>query len=182
MSVIDVAPLARIPVSIEGEWVGHPTRGYRDWQGCARAAVPIVGVSLLVDPHGVQWHLSGRPEADGLEVRFLLSPYDRGYRDLQVYFDLGGVGARTRTTVPTSGYRPDIVTGEFTTGRIHPLARIEGEPEVRMLALFLVRSQTRTKRCGLWHIKPALVEGMGEPWRSILTHRRAGTLPLGSVE
>lgn len=164
--------VSRIDVSIQGSWTG---REHRDWRGTAASSEPCVAVSFLRSEGHVEWCQSQRAIENTICLRLALFPYDASNLDVQVNFSIGGGGRRWRSLLPDCKYRPAIPQS-FTvrTGDVFVFATIEGKPRMDLLGLFLVRRDVKSARNGVWHIRPDLIEGAGQPMRQILLHGRAG--------
>lgn len=164
--------LRQITVTVDGTWDTAASRD--DWHGRARAADPIVALTL--NGFG-RWAKSERPLTDGsLAVRLLLMPYEKERGDVQVNFSVGGGHALSRTTVE-SDYRPSIEKiAAFRTGQIGSFATVKGSHKVSLSVLFICRSDVRIGRNGLWNLRPNHRESVSEPWRLALSYGRSGTL------
>ncbi len=170
---ISISGVARLPVTISGKWSTPPKR---DWQGLASSVEPIVAVSFLRCNGRVEWCLSERPTGNAIEVRLALLPFDERAVDTQVNTSIGGGGSRRyRSILPSPGYHPTIpIIGSFETGRIMLISRIEGDPCIDFLGLFLARWDTKTGRDGIWHIRPHFREILPKLMLVPLTYGRTG--------
>src|SRR5437899_829067 len=112
----------RVAVSIEGTWVNHPTRGYRDWHGVASCEEPLVGMSLMTVGGAVEWAKASDTDVQ-LRVRFLLSPWDNQRPEVQVAFAVGDSGVR-HWQIPAISReeRPSIAPVRAETGQVVRLA------------------------------------------------------------
>jgi hypothetical protein len=167
--------LTEEPVVVRGDWIQRPT-GYRDWRGQAVCAQPMVGLALMVTCHGIEWVKSDRPIGNAVEVRILLAPPDSVSPDVGVCFGLQCAGPRSRTRWPSSNYLPSITMGNCMTGQFMLISYIEGNPPLELWGLYIVKSDVRGSRNGLWRVRKERAVRMDEPWQLILTYGRAGTI------
>jgi hypothetical protein len=169
---ISISGVARLPISISGKWSTSPKR---NWKGFASCIESIVAVSFLRCNGRVEWCLSERPTGNEIEVGLALFPFDESALDIQVNVSIGGGGRRYRSILPSPGYYPTIpMINSFETGRIMLISRIEGDPSIDFLGLFLARWDTKTGRDGIWLVRPRLREMLPEQMLVPLTYGRTG--------
>jgi hypothetical protein len=169
---ISISGAARLPVTISGTWSSTPKR---DWQGFASSVEPIVAISFLRCNGRVEWCLSERPTGSRMDVGLALFPFDMRGIDVEVNLSIGGGGRRYRSILPKPGYYPTIpMTASFETGRTILISRIEGDPCIDFLGLFLAKWDTKTGRGGIWHIRPHLRQSLPDRMLAALTYGRTG--------
>jgi len=152
--------LSRIQVSISGAWLPLPKR---DWKGHAACSEPFVGVAILESPASAEWCISVR---DDSEVRLAIFPYDQDGLDVEVTFSLGQGGRRWRTWVCSPTYFPVIRSSlVIETGRVVTFCTVEGEPQIELKALFVARRDVKSRRNGVWHIRPELADSLPLPFQ-----------------
>jgi hypothetical protein len=164
--------LKQVPVTIKGGW--SDTR-HADWRGTAHAPEPIVAVVFLTDGQEIHWSKSERAGHEDAEVRLALFWGDRAGVEVQASFSVNGGQRSSNTLLPFFGWRPELQErASCTTGQLSPFARIEGDPSLDFHTLFILASQVKVVRNGLWRIKPEVEAQLQEPLRGILTRRRTG--------
>ena len=168
-----VGSLTPLPVMVDGQWLSPPER---DWQGQITAEEPVVAVLFLVVGTACYWTRSERRGQS--QVDLVLFPYDKAGCDVQVNYSVSGGNRRCRTRVPSATYVPVLPPHhEFRCGSVQSFARVEGNPTVDLLILFLARRDVRSARCGLWHLRKGSLDSiLDESLRRILTYGRRGRL------
>ncbi len=171
---ITIPRVAKLPVQISGNWAPPPKR---DWRGFAIADEPIVAVTFLRCEGHIEWCLSERQNVNMIEVRLALFPYDKNGVDVSVNVCIGGGGRRYRSLLQSFEYRPEIpLTDSFETGHIVCISRIQSEPSIDFLGLFLARRDVKIARCGIWHLRPRLRAGVPNQLSMVLSYGRTGRL------
>jgi hypothetical protein len=168
----------QIAVRLTGVPESHPTSAYRQWVGSVEATDPIVALVIIVSGSEVLWTRSTHHTTTSLETRILFSPYDSGARDVQVSFGISDAIAYGRTVLESALIHPAPKVGEYVTGRVVDIARIQGKPLCELKALFMLRSDVKSVRKGVWHARVEHVMSVDEPWKSILTYGRTGKVNL----
>ncbi|MEE9365731.1 MAG: hypothetical protein V3W44_03495 [Dehalococcoidales bacterium] len=169
-----VPGVSRIPVTISGEWPAPPKR---DWRGVASSEEPIVAIAFLRWQHHVEWCLSSCTEdgAIDIETRLALFPYDKAGLDVQVNVSIGRGGRRWRSLVASPTYQPTIpAVSPVETGTVALLSRIEGNPTIDFLGLFITKRDTKCRRNRIWHLRPCFHESLPVQLRAPLTYGRTG--------
>jgi len=167
-----------ITVTLTGVPTSHPTSGYRQWVGNAEAAEAIVALVIIVSGNHVSWTRSTHHASNSLETHILFSPFDTEGRDVQVSFGISDAIAYGRTTLESALIHPSPKVGRYVTGHVADVARINGDPICELKVLFMLRSDVKSVRKGVWHARVEQMLSVDEPWRSILTYGRTGKLTL----
>jgi hypothetical protein len=175
---ISLPGLVPVPAVVSGDWMAHPTKGYRDWRGQVTSERPVVGLALLARGESVDWVKSPRQMVGGVEVRLMLGPYDSHFRDVQVSVGIGYSGTGSRMTVPSAEYRPAIETGPCKAGQFTLVSRVEGDQRLEFWILLVAKSDIRGSRNGLWRVRDNVVAGIGAPWNRVLTYGRTGIVTV----
>ena len=163
------------PAALVGDW--YPEPGRWRWEGTARAREPLVGVIFCDDQSGsIRWARSDHRASDaGLPVVLHLS---RIGTQLWLYAGVGRPAGRgfvqARTTVQE--FAPPTVTSAVRSGELLRLATTPGEPSIGISILLLSRKDVRSRRLGLWGVKPVLLGALQDPWRTVLQYGRSGVL------
>lgn len=171
---ITIPGVSRIPVSLSGDWSAPPKR---DWRGVASAEEPIVAITFLRRQHHIEWCLSRCAEEDAIDIetRLALFPYDKLGLDVQVNVFIGHGGPRSRSLVASPTYQPTVsAVSPIETGKVSLLSRIEGDPTIDFLGLFITKRDTKGGRNGIWHIRPCFHESLPAQLRVPLTYGRTG--------
>jgi len=168
----------QIAVRLTGVPQAHPTSGYRQWVGSVEAADPIVALVIIVSGNEVSWTRSTHHASTSLETHILFSPFDSDGRDVQVSFGISDAIAYGRTTLESALIHPSPKVGHYVTGHLADIARINGDPICELKALFMLRSDVKSVRKGVWHARVEHVVSVDEPWKSILTYGRTGKVTL----
>ena len=169
--------LDRMPVTITGAWYPEPQR-WR-WEGLARASEPLVGIVLCEQSRVLRWARSDHRASDsGLPVA--LFAHRHGSR-IWIYAGIGrpsGRGLVQAQAVAPSSDRPTIVLDTAVTGNIVPLARLPADATLTISVVLISRRDVRSRRVGLWGVRPSLLCDIGEPWRAVLQYGRTGELRM----
>jgi hypothetical protein len=172
---LNAATLTRLPVRLKGGRRDE-ARGWH-WAGRWEAEVPLVGLVMCEQAGVIHWARSHhRASRAGLEV--LLHCTTRNLR-LWAYCGLGPPSGRAFVQGYTDQNKPElpwIEGGAGSTGEVLRLARIAGEPALSLHVLLVARDDARSRRLGLWGVKPRLLEGVEEPWKSVLRYGRTGQI------
>lgn len=168
----------QIAVKLTGVPQPHPTSGYRQWVGTVEAADPIVALVIIVSGNEASWTRSTHHASTSLETHILFSPFDTDGRDVGVSFGISDAIAYGRTILESALIHPAPMVGEYLTGQIVDIGRIQGKPICELKALFMLRSDVKSVRKGVWHARVEHVMSVDEPWKSILTYGRTGKVTL----
>lgn len=167
-----------IAVTLKGVPTPHPTSGYRQWVGNFDAAEPIVALVIIASGNDVSWTRSTQYGSNSLETRILFSPYGTDGRDVGVSFGISDATAYGRTILQSALIHPAPEVGEYVTGHVVDIARIQGNPICELKALFMLCSDVKSVRKGVWHARVEHVLSVDEPWKKILTYGRTGKVSL----
>jgi len=129
----------QIAVRLTGVPQAHPTSGYRQWVGSVEAADPIVALVIIVSGNEVSWTRSTHQASTSLETRFLFSPFDSDGHDVQVAFAISDAIAYGRSILESALIHPAPEVGEYVTGHVVDIVRIQGKPICELKALFMLR-------------------------------------------
>ena len=175
--MFEATKLDRLPVTLTGAWYPEPQR-WR-WEGLAQARESLVGIVLCQQSGVLRWARSDhRASEAGLPV--VLSLTHHGSR-IWTYAGVGrpsGRGLVQAQPVGASLHRPPILSDTALSGEIVPLAELSGDAGLRISFLFLTRRNVRSRRLGLWGVRPPLLCDLSEPWRNVLQYGRTGELQL----
>ncbi len=171
--------LRSIAVKGEGDWVNGPKR---QWRGAAKGEKPLIALIMCEVGDALIWTKSERHGPQGeLTINMLISHYDADGCRVQVNYGLGGIHARANTTVASAEYRPELPASfEVKTAEINKLASVKGEPDMDFYALFLCADEAEFSESGSWTVKQSYVDGLQEPFRSILVGGRFGELDMSA--
>lgn len=174
---IELAPLTRLDVRVEGQWQPGPSR---EWRGEASGDEPIVSVLFLAAEGAVRWGKSAPASAKGPHgVRLSFHAYEPADLFVQLGVSVPGAMHAHAITLESASYRPEIpARAALRTGAILRLATVVATPSVDVLALFLAARDVKVGRNRLWHVRPALAEGISDPFKRMLTYGRSGRFDL----
>jgi hypothetical protein len=172
----ELTPLTRFDLRVEGQWQAAPAR---QWHGKVSGEEPIVSVLFLVTEAAVRWGKSAPANAEGQDVQLAFHGYDSSDCFVQLAASVPGIVLTYAITLESASYRPEIPASvALRTGTIQRLAKVVATPGVDVLALFLAARDVKVGRNRLWHLRPALAEGIPDPIRKLLTYGRAGELDV----
>lgn len=168
---LTIPSLKCLSVTITGDWLSLPKR---DWRGCVVCEEPIVGIAILETPTNTTWAISGRHSS---EVGLLIGRYDKIGCDVQVSFSVGRGISYWRTLVASSNYIPDIPSKmTLLTGSVSKFCVVDGQPNVTLKVLFIAKSDVKSGRNGIWHVRTKLQDDLPLPMHQMLTYGRTGTV------
>jgi hypothetical protein len=175
--VFEDTKLNRLPLRMTGAWFPQ-AQGWR-WDGLALASEPLVGLILCEQSGVLRWARSDhRASQAGLPVTLTVTHH--GSR-IWIFAGVGRPSGRglvqAQTAVETFD-RPIFLVDEAVTGEVVPLWSISGEAALTISVLLLSRRDARSRRLGLWGVRPSLLGDFGEPWRAVLRYGRTGELRL----
>jgi len=161
----------RLPVVLAGAWKS-PAR--LSWEGGATCSEPMVAVAFLRCGHHVDWGLSCRSDSPTIETGILFACREAD-RFVQVNFSINGGGLRWTSLLPSSTYRPIIpANSRLETGTVGIIARVEGEPIIDLLGLFIAKTDTIGGRNRIWHLRPQYHDRLPPVLKRPLTYGRSG--------
>jgi len=150
---------------VENRWRAAPSESQRSL------------VVFVQDESGIWWCKSERARTDGSEVHLTLPWYDRVGRDVQVLFSVGRGGRASRVTLRSPNDLPVMPSvTQLATSFITQLVRVQGDRDVGCSVLFIVASEVKVGRTGLWRVRSPISERIPEPYRTVLTRSRTGRL------
>ncbi len=163
--------LQSVPVQLRGAWSENK---HADWRGIATSSTPLVGIAFIDVDGDIEWCKSER-DSSTLELRLALFPHDVTGMDVQVNFTVFDGGRRSRTTIPSPSYRPELPdVRELQTGTIYRFATVSGTPRVSTYFILVVRDDAESSRSTLWRVRRRLESHIEEPFRQWFTHGRTG--------
>ena len=175
--MFEVTKLDRLPVTLTGAWYPEPRR-WR-WEGLAQAGEPLVGIVLCQQSGVLRWARSDhRASEAGLPVVLSLAHHGS---QVWTYAGVGrpsGRGLVQAQPITAPLHRPKILSDTAVTGEIVALAHLPEDGGLRVSFLFLSRRNVRSRRLGLWGVRPPLLCDLHEPWRTVLQYGRTGELQL----
>jgi hypothetical protein len=185
------------PVDLRGEWSQASRRTYKSdaqsgtgsgpfvevvdlrWRGALTCDTAISGIAFLAVADTLYW-VKASEASPSLAVGVSLHAYPE-------YTDRGATfAARLADTslpgVPVPGSANLIEAclvqpGMFTTGRV---ARVARASSASFFVLLMQRSCVRMGRKRLWRLREEFAASLPDAARQLLTHRRTGTVHLGS--
>jgi len=173
--VFETTKLDRLPETLTGAWYPEPRR-WR-WEGLAQAGEPLVGIVLCQQFGTWRWARSDHRASDaGLPVILSLTHHGSRIWTCAGVGRPSGRGLVQAHPVTASFDRPTILSDAAATAEIVPLTRLSGDGALEISVLFLSRRNVRSRRLGLWGVRPPLLHDLGEPWRAVLQYGRTGEL------
>jgi hypothetical protein len=168
----------RLRVSLTGNPVVHSAAGYRAWHGTFKADEPIVALAMTISGTHVSWTRTSHRGTPSLETRIQFSPYDEEGLGVSVTFTILDALTASRVVVDSMQTQPAPILKSFSTGELVQIAKVDAEPMCELMALFLARRDVASVRNGVWHARGNVVAPMSEPWRTILTYGRTGSVEI----
>lgn len=172
--------LKRVDVSLTGGWRDDPppswSAGRPAWAGVAIAAEPIVALFFAETRSEIRWLRCRKQNAAYL-------PVDIGYSS-DSYGEQRVVtcGGLRESAWFKPGDRPILTFfPTFRTGELIQLAVMPHDTETRFFMLVIARSDTRGRRCGLWHLRKSLRDQATNGWDRAFAYGRTGKWPKDSV-
>jgi len=166
-----LADFAEHDVSLSGKWTDY--HGQRRFIGRLDNAAPLRLASFVASGKGFWYAKSGRLYTETFGVDLLLHP-TYGGESIQVILTTGSViNSRARMKTSRRIEIPDRF--EFKTGHLVDWAPPDAVgPTIRLLAI--AAEDLKTRRCGIWGVKPKYLPAVPEPWRPMLTKTRHGRI------
>jgi hypothetical protein len=90
------------------------------------------------------------------------------------------IGNSVNTGAVSEGllFLADELPMTFRTGQAFTFGTdAQNKPFIYLMAI--AKADIKSKRCGIWAVKPRLLEGMDEPWLHVLSPTRHGFVHLG---
>jgi hypothetical protein len=167
---------SKIPVTLTGGPVTHPTTGYRLWRGQFTADEPIVALAMVLSGNTLYWTRTSHRGTSSLETSILFAPHDEAGLNIRVGFSILDATAISNTCVGSLQDYPTPLLRSFSTGELVDVATISTNQTCTLKALFLLRRDVASVRNGVWHARASMIDGVLDPWRTILTYGRAGKI------
>lgn len=163
--------LATQQLTIKGLW--HEDDQYLRFTGTISSSAPFVILSLL--KCGEMYHYMKHKKSDVLEVPLDLYqskfPHDNRYQPIL------SIGHAVNTGTISEGrlFLADELPMMFHSGQVFPFATdTQHQPFICLVAIAKV--DIKSKRNGIWAIKPRLLDSVDEPWRHIFSKTRHGVI------
>jgi len=165
-------------IELRGEWVHHPTKGYRDWRGRIVAPHEWLAVTLLRVGDRVSWVKSTAMDSvEKHDVRLLISPPEQAI-GTAISYGIAGAVARYNLSAMDPGILSLFpATTELRAGEIFWLATAPGAVDLGLGGIIIRRDDTDRLRKGLWRIRGA-TSGLSSVLRDMLAYGRVGVVPL----
>jgi hypothetical protein len=160
-------------LTIDGSW--HEDDHYLRFTGAIASSAPFVILSLL--KHSETYHYIKHKKSDALDVPLDLFqgkfPHDNRYQHSLMIGHAVNTGAVSEGRLFLSADLPMT----FQSGQVFPFATdMQQHPFIYLVAIAKV--DIKSKRNGIWALKPRLLEGVDEPWRSVLSRTRHGFIQM----
>lgn len=168
-------------IDLSGEWVHHPTRGYRDWRGTITAPFEWLGVALLRIGATVSWTKSSAIDAPAMpHVRLLISPPEDA---IGTSISFGIAGTVAQYNLPTMD--PELVVSmpshvQFYPEKVFWLSAPEAV-DLGLGGIIVRRDDTERLRKGLWRLK-GVTGSISSALRDMLAYGRVGKIALACLE
>ena len=158
-------------ITINGSWQSDEHR--LQFIGNIVSSAPFVVLSLL--KRGDSFHYMKHRKSDALEIPLDLHqgkfPHQNRYQHSLM------IGASVNTGAVSDGRL--FLAGElpmtFHSGELFAFGTdVQNRPFIYLMAI--AKADTKSKRCGIWAVKPRLLEGVDDPWLNVLTKTRHGLI------
>ena len=160
-------------IIINGSW--HIDDRQLQFTGHISSSEPFVVVSLL--KCGDEYHYIKHRKSNNLDVPLNLHqgkfPHQNRYQHTLM------IGHSVNTGAVSNGrlFLANELPISFHTGQLFAFATdTQNEPFIYLLVITKV--DIKSKRCGIWAVKPRLLEGIEEPWLNLLSRTRHGSIRL----
>jgi hypothetical protein len=168
-------------IDLCGDWVHHPTKGYRDWRGTIVAPYEWLAVALFRVNDTVSWIKSsamvGREEHD---VRLLVSPPEQRI-GTSISYGIAGTAARYNlSTMEPEVFSSIPASCAVTPGKPFWLATASVSVDLGLGGIIIRRDDTERLRKGIWRPKEAS-SGLSSALREMLAVGRVGATPLATL-
>lgn len=169
-------------VEIAGEWVAHPTRGYRDWTGTIIAPEAVVAVTLVRVGELVRWAKGDKRGSP--EVRLLIAPIEKERPlDLSLTYGLTAGGIRFGISAASDDYRPSMPARiEVPFGKVFWHTRMDEDAKIELGGIIFRRADVKGLRMGLWRPRFSLGNTLSPRLRELLARGRTGNSPVQAFE
>jgi hypothetical protein len=156
-------------LTIDGSW--HEEDQYLRFTGIIASSAPFVILSLL--KYGETDHYMKHNKSDALEVP--LDMYQSKFPHDNRYQPLLSIGHSVNPGTVSEGrlFIQDKLPMTFHSGHMFAFATdAQNQSFIRLLAIAKV--DIKSKRNGIWALKPRLLDGVDESWRAVLSKTRHG--------
>lgn len=100
-------------------------------------------------------------------------PHQNRYQHILIIGNSANTGAISEGRL----FLADELPMTFRTGRLFTFATdFQNQPFIYLLAI--AKMDIKSKRCGIWAVKPRLLEGVDEPWLNVLSRTRHGFIQI----
>jgi len=172
--------ITRVPVELSlGSYPFKQPDRTRDWVGHLKSVVPFVSISLFETSNQITWCQSNNRAELESEVCVYVRESKDPKKALLIYSSGRHSGLNRYVTFPSPNYLPKIHSGTFETGQVIQIASCESVPKVTLSVLTLTRSDVKSGRNGIWHIREEFVPLLKPPWSEILVRGRNGSFSSG---
>ena len=159
--------------TIDGSW--HGDERQLQFAGIVSSSEPFVILSLL--RCGEAFHYMKHSKSSDLEVSLNLYqskfPHQNRYQHILMIENSVNTGAVSEGRL----FLSDELPMTFHSGQLFTLATdSQHQPFIYLLAIAKV--DIKSKRCGIWAVKPRLLDEVEEPWLNILSLTRHGFIRI----
>jgi hypothetical protein len=156
-------------LTIDGSW--HEESQYLRFTGTIASSAPFVILSLL--KQGDTYHYMKHKKSDALDV--LLDLYQSKFPHDNRHQPILTIGHAVNTGTVSAGrlFLADALPMTFHTGQVFTFAT-DSQQQPCICLVAIAKVDITSKRCGLWALKPRLLDSVDEPWRHVLTRTRHG--------
>jgi hypothetical protein len=119
-------------------------------------------------------------KSDALEVP--LNLYQGKYPHQNRYQHTLMIGHSVNTGTVSEGrlFLSDELPMTFHTSQLFTFG-IDAQNEPFIYLLAIARADIKSKRCGIWAVKPRLLEGVDEPWLNAFSRTRLGWMRIADA-
>jgi hypothetical protein len=158
-------------LSIAGEWLSNTSH---EWKGEIEYVEPLFSISFLESADSIKWIKSDNEKTNGHRIGIKLF---RQINQNEVQFSFNFNNSVDRMwTIPNLPNDKPIIYNKCDIGKICLIAEMNGNPNLKLYALFIPRSITKIGKNGLWHLKEELLEDVPNSYKDILRFGRTGKL------
>lgn len=161
------------PLTIDGSW--HEEDQYLRFTGTIASSAPFVILSLL--KYDDAFHYMKHKKSDALDVS--LDLFQGKFPHQNRYQPILSIGHAVNTGTVSEGrlFLADEMPMTLHTGQMFPFATdSQQRPFIYLVAIAKV--DIKSKRNGIWALKPRLLDSVDEPWRVALSRTRHGLIHM----
>jgi hypothetical protein len=161
-------------ITIDGLWQGDE-RQLR-LTGTIASSVPFVIFSSLRCSDEYH-HYTKHNKSNAVEVP--LNLYQSKFLHENRYQHTLEIGHSVNTGAVSEGllFLSNQLPIKFHTGQVVPLA-MDSQNQSFIYLLAIAKVDIKSKRCGIWAVKPRLLEGVDESWLNVLSRTRHGFIRI----